>query len=726
MHRRFARLVAPLTLLGAAALVLAPASCEQILGLNAFYDCPQDPRCASCTDGKKNGDEADTDCGGSCPIACAVGKACSAPADCQSGLCTAGKCAPPAGPTCADGKKNGAETDVDCGGDCPDGCAVGKKCGGDGDCTSGVCTAGACAPAATCSDTIKNGSETDTDCGGPQCMKCGDGKGCANGGDCVSGVCPSGTCLAPTCTDLTQNGMETDVDCGGPVCGQCGLGQGCTGDTDCAGGSCGADMKCAATCTDGIKDGDETDKDCGGAACPKCVNGGGCAVGGDCASGVCQGGMCVTYYEWAKRFGDSNSQWGDAVAVDTLNNVFLACEVKGTVDFGGGVLTSPSQAAISLAKFDAAGAHVWSKLSTSGQLNHTASMTTDFAGRVVLTGTAANNTDFGGGPLPGAAGPLNFFVAKYDTGGNHLFSKLLAAGNGKAAATSSNGDVLVLGEIFASATNLGCGNLAWSGGSDILVARLNGAFNTCVWSKRFGGTATTSNYGQGIAVDASNNTIVGGRFAGTIDFGCGPIVSMTGGAESIFVVKLDSNGACLWSKAFGDPNNGAGSDPELVGIGVDASGDILAGGYFAGSFDPGNGAVTALGQYDVFAWRLTSSGATSWFKQFGTAPSGYQEPLGFATNAAGRVLLTGSLDPGVDFGGGPLAGGTFVTELDGAGNHMWSRTFAPGQGYGRSVAFSGTSNVVLTGWLLGQIDFGGGALTTMGNEDVFLAKLLVP
>src|SRR5688500_10130708 len=51
---------------------------------------------ASCTDGKKNGSESDVDCGGTCSK-CAADKACGSAADCSSGVCTANKCVTPAG-----------------------------------------------------------------------------------------------------------------------------------------------------------------------------------------------------------------------------------------------------------------------------------------------------------------------------------------------------------------------------------------------------------------------------------------------------------------------------------------------------------------------------------------------------------------------------------------------------------------------------------------------------
>src|SRR5207244_8204372 len=53
----------------------------------------------TCSDGVKNGDETDRDCGGAC-AACADGAACAKAGDCTSGVCSAAVCAAPA---CRDG-----------------------------------------------------------------------------------------------------------------------------------------------------------------------------------------------------------------------------------------------------------------------------------------------------------------------------------------------------------------------------------------------------------------------------------------------------------------------------------------------------------------------------------------------------------------------------------------------------------------------------------------------
>src|SRR4051812_9083048 len=67
----------------------------------------------------------------------------------------------------------------------------------------------------TCADAAKNGAETDVDCGGGSCAKCAVDLACAANGDCASGSCSGGKCAAPTCADKLANGDEADVDCGG-------------------------------------------------------------------------------------------------------------------------------------------------------------------------------------------------------------------------------------------------------------------------------------------------------------------------------------------------------------------------------------------------------------------------------------------------------------------------------------------------------------------------------
>lgn len=85
-------------------------------GIGANKTC----QAPACDDGLKNGDETDVDCGGKTCVPlmglCIPGQLCKAASDCDSSVCKSGACA---APSCTDGVKNGDEINIDCGGACP-------------------------------------------------------------------------------------------------------------------------------------------------------------------------------------------------------------------------------------------------------------------------------------------------------------------------------------------------------------------------------------------------------------------------------------------------------------------------------------------------------------------------------------------------------------------------------------------------------------------------------
>jgi hypothetical protein len=238
--------------------------------------CPKGARCkhgkCHCRRGRKRCGkhcvslQSDAKNCGSCGNACGPGETC------VEGTCTSPQA------TCSDGVKNGAETDVDCGGpDCP-GCQNGLDCSAGTDCASGFCQGGVCAqPAPTCSDGIKNEGETDVDCGGPNCPPCATGKACESGTDCVSGTCSGGICVCvlKTCADYPGQCGTLPNGCGGSiVCNPCTGVQTCNAGVCCTPKTCAADY--AGQCGTGLTDG------CGGT-----INCNICTVGQTCNAGVC-------------------------------------------------------------------------------------------------------------------------------------------------------------------------------------------------------------------------------------------------------------------------------------------------------------------------------------------------------------------------------------------------------------------------------------------------------
>jgi hypothetical protein len=164
---------------------------------------------------------------------------------------------------------------------------------GDGGLGYSVCMA------ATCADGKQDAAETDVDCGGSVCAACPDKKKCNSGNDCISSTCVLGICVDPSCTDGMRSDVgKTDVDCGGPNCAPCHSGQGCALGSDCASGLCGINSGASGLCdpgdcSDGVKDGAETDVDCGGGGCAPCAVAKGCGGDSDCISQTCRSNICV-------------------------------------------------------------------------------------------------------------------------------------------------------------------------------------------------------------------------------------------------------------------------------------------------------------------------------------------------------------------------------------------------------------------------------------------------
>ncbi|MDB4941831.1 MAG: Tryptophan synthase alpha chain [Labilithrix sp.] len=220
---------------------------------------------------------------------------CAKSSDCTSGVCNLATKLCEA-PTCKDGVKNAAETDIDCGGGVCGKCDTTKACKVAGDCTNAVCRdvgKGLQCQAPSNTDGVKNGLETGIDCGGTGNPKCADGQGCSAKSDCTSSYCKVSVCSPVTPDDGVQNGNETDVDCGGEGAKSCADTKMCLVDADCTSTVCkdtgdGTGLRCQVPSpTDNKKNGVETDVDCGGAGNPTCASGKTCVVGGDCASAGC-------------------------------------------------------------------------------------------------------------------------------------------------------------------------------------------------------------------------------------------------------------------------------------------------------------------------------------------------------------------------------------------------------------------------------------------------------
>src|SRR5262249_11205115 len=142
----------------------------------------------------------------------------------------------------------------------------------------------------------------------------------------------------------------------------------------------------------------------------------------------------------------------------------------------------------------------------------------DRTDNMVLTGSFGGSVDFGGGALT-STGSADVFLVKYTTAGAYVWAKdfgtpLSASGNG--VAVDGSGNVAVTGTFMGTA-NFGTGPLTSVGGNDIFIAEYSSAGDP-LWSRRAGDT-TTYDSGNGVAIDSAGNVVAIGYFLGTANFG---------------------------------------------------------------------------------------------------------------------------------------------------------------------------------------------------------------
>jgi hypothetical protein len=226
---------------------------------------------------------------------------------------------------------------------------------------------------------------------------------------------------------------------------------------------------------------------------------------------------------WAKSFGDADSQWATAVAVHPDGSIALAGYFRGTVDFGLGKLVSAGNHDGYLAYFDAQGKILFNKRFGGADFDEALGVAIDgSAGKIAITGFVANDEDFGCGTLPAGGGP-DAFVAVFDTLGHCSYS--VRFGDhlnqvGRAVAFDSNHNLIVVGS-FGGSLGLGAMPPQTNGDDDAFVAKFDPGGQ--VQSIRVLGGGQGNQIANAVGTDGAGNIFVAGSFTESIDFGAAHI-----------------------------------------------------------------------------------------------------------------------------------------------------------------------------------------------------------
>lgn len=294
---------------------------------------------------------------------------------------------------------------------------------------------------------------------------------------------------------------------------------------------------------------------------------------------------------WSKGYGGGTTTRIAGAAVDATNNVLLAGEYSGNIDFGTGAMMSIGGLDSLLVKLNGTnGNGIWSKGFGDSANQRGRAVAVDAGGNVLFTSGLEGTVSFGG-PTLMSMGAIDVVVAKYDGAGNHSWSKRFGDSGQQYPedlSVDAMGNVYVTGHYY-STINFGATALTSAGMADMFVAKLTTSGNE-VWAKSYGGTEYDAS--QLIHVDKNGQVVFSGYVGGSIDLGGGALAA---GPNNIVMAKLSANGDHIWSRYF--PGTGLHVPDDLT---TNPANKILLAGYASGTIDFGLGPVTVGANSDAF------------------------------------------------------------------------------------------------------------------------------
>ncbi|MDD3464742.1 MAG: SBBP repeat-containing protein [Candidatus Cloacimonetes bacterium] len=429
-------------------------------------------------------------------------------------------------------------------------------------------------------------------------------------------------------------------------------------------------------------------------------------------------------WQWAVGAGGPEtainmSDTGKSIATDSQGNQYVTGYFSGTATFGSQTLTASGAQDLFVAKLNPSGNWLWAVCAGGTEYDSGLGIAVDGAGNAYVTGCFEGTATFGSHSLT-TNGYYDIFVAKLDVSGNWLWA-VQAGGSsedrGNGISVDGTGNTYVTGTFYGTAT-FGTRSIISSGNQDIFVAKLDPNGNW-LWVVQAGGSS--EDRGNGISVDGAGNTYVTGTFYGTATFSTHSITSS--GNQDIFVAKLDHSGTWLWVIQAG----GIYGD-SVYGIAMDDVGNAYVIGDFCSTAYFGTLPLTASGEDDIFAAKVSPDGNIIWAVKAGGTNS--DAGHGIAVDGVGNAYVTGSFRGTATFGNHVLTVSgdewfkdIFAAKLDPSGNWLWAvRAGGTSEDMGYGIDVDGAGNAYVTGHFQYQSTFGSHTLAANGGYDIFVAK----
>ena len=269
--------------------------------------------------------------------------------------------------------------------------------------------------------------------------------------------------------------------------------------------------------------------------------------------------------EWVKHFGSDGFNEAYAMTIDPNGDILITGWFDGTVDFDPGPnvynLTTVETIDMFIVKLDADGNFIWAVQNGGVGFGHAGGfgIITDNSGNIYTTGLFNSNVDFDPSSATQSLIGTNddIFIQKLDPNGNLLWVREMDGGNyerGHAITLDQSNNVYVTGWFEGAVDFDSSANVfelySTIGHQNTYITKYNSDGNF-EWAKHIEGTGINTDEGSAISIDSDGNVYLAGNFGGYTDFDPGNDtfqLTPEGGGQSMFILKLNSNGEFVWVK----------------------------------------------------------------------------------------------------------------------------------------------------------------------------------
>lgn len=304
------------------------------------------------------------------------------------------------------------------------------------------------------------------------------------------------------------------------------------------------------------------------------------------------------------------------------------------------------------------------------------------------------------------------FVAQYSADGAIQWIRWSSGSSwvfGDDLAVRPSGAVIVTG-LALGEVDFGTGELA-SGGAFVAEYASTGAPRSS-WTLGDQGAS----WGLAVASDSSGGFVLAGRSDGEFSLG-DSAVSESG----LFVARYDASGVVEWAKIVGHRYPRVGDEGSVA---TAPDGRVIVTGRLGSDPD----SPTILGQCggaeNAIVIVASPTGDCVWYQNFTGTGGGISNDAGI--DMMGNIVIAGETWGTIQLGPSdvlerpPYQRGGFIAKYSAAGDLLWARQM--GGAVVDGVAVGKEGDIVVVGSFWGTEDFGGGTLTSSGDDDVFVAK----